>query len=104
MSVTIAINNNNSDFEFNLSNSNFYALWSALNLFIDDENVCGSISAIELEKALEGFKVSSLTSKTYQDGNFISFGRTQEQVTRYYWSLRKLVQEAKELNQAIVWA
>lgn len=101
MSVTIWVNNNNGDQDLNLSNSNFYALWQSLNLFID---ACGAISPIELEKALDRhFKLNKLIEVPTQEGNFYSGGRSADQVARYYWSLRRLVKEAKELNQAIVW-
>lgn len=101
MSVSIWVNNNNSEFDLNLSNSNFYALWESLQLFVDE---CGAINPHELEKALDNnFKVKNLVEAPTQEGNFYSGGRTADQVARYYWNLRRLIKEAKELNQAICW-
>lgn len=102
MSVTIqSLSNTDPALELNVSNSNFRALWSALG-FMPEE--CGGITGDTLEEALNKFKPMSLTTEAIQEGNFFEGGRTPEQVARYYWSLRLIAKQAKELEEPVVWA
>jgi len=102
MPIDIFVNTNKeSESDLHLSIANFRDLWQALRIEVD---YCGSISPEDLEIALRGFKVKSLVRPASQNGNFIDLGRSSQQVTNYYWKLRKLIVEAKELNQDIAWA
>lgn len=102
MSITISpLNTDKEDLYLNVSNSNFYALWFAL--FNEEPQEYGEVEADTLARALDGFKPMTIACGTVQDSNFISFGRTAEQVVRYYWTLRQIVKEAKKLDTKIIW-
>lgn len=94
-------------FELNLANGNFAALWSALGLEVE---CCGTIDAHELAGRLNNLKrnLRGLTSQGDVDAEegrctVINVGRSMDQVTRYYWELRKIVTAALERNEEITW-
>lgn len=94
-------------FEMNLSNSNFIALWGMLGL---NPEYSGSIKPEELEGRLNNIKgkLADLTSPTVIEmkdecPKIIEFGRSMNQVTRYYFELRKIASEAIKRNEIIVW-
>lgn len=99
MSVTITSATN--PHSLNVSNHNFYSLWSSLGF----NPVCGGeLPASSLFNALKTFKPASITEASYIEGNFHHSGRTIQQTTRYYWELMHIVTHALEHNEAIYWS
>jgi hypothetical protein len=94
-------------FELNMSNSNAFAVLSALGI---EEDYCGQVSAEEFYNRVRTlFNPKNITtgdshSKEPNKCEVFSCGRTLEQTTRYKWALMQIATEAKKRNQLIVWS
>lgn len=98
--MTVTISNEGGSSELNICNSNFRELWNALGLPLAWG---GTVHPELVLSALTRFKPESLVVETQVEENCVMFGRTLEQTTRYYWTLRQIALEAKESGENIVW-
>ena len=94
-------------FELNVANSNFGLIWRNLGLVSAEEDFsewcCGEIDSQELYKLLLSFSPAKITYSPYQEGIMYDCGVDMERASRYYWNLMKIVREALDRNESIVW-
>ena len=96
-------------FEMNLANGNFFALWSALDLEAD---YCGEIhpnlvlGALKRKASRAASELVREASASREDGKclMIDCGRSEGQVSRYFFRLREIASEALRRGEMLYWA
>ncbi len=89
-----------SRWQINMANGNFHTIFSALGLSTE---CCGDIDPRTLAKAIKAYIPGLAVRATVQEGNMISCGLDDDQVSRRLDVLLEIAEEAARREERIIW-